>query len=267
MTHHSVARETEGLPVPVSRPALASAAVEPMRIAILEDHDLFAEALQVALSLEQHEVHRVPLVDHAGSTAQLLAAVLRLHVHVVLLDLDLGDAGNGARLVTPLTEAGVQVVVVTGSTERARWGECVHLGALTVLPKTMPLSGILATIRLLAEGQPVLEEQVRDAWLTAFRLEGGQAQATRSRLESLTSREGEVLAYLMAGRRVRDIAASSCVAETTVRSQVKSILTKLDVSSQVAAVGAAYKARWRPPTLPSAPDFTDLRDAPHVQPS
>jgi DNA-binding NarL/FixJ family response regulator len=51
----------------------------------------------------------------------------------------------------------------------------------------------------------------------------------------------------MAGHAVRDIAERSCVAESTVRTHVKSILAKLDVSSQVAAVGAAYNAHWRPP--------------------
>jgi two-component system nitrate/nitrite response regulator NarL len=219
-------------------------------VAIVEDHNLFAEALEVALSLEHHEVHRVPLADHAVSTGQLLAAVLRTEPHLVLLDLDLGAAGNGARLVTPLTEAGVPVVVVTGSVDLARWGECVAFGAVTVLPKTTPLTAMLATIRLITEGQAVLEHDVRDAWLTTYHREEERAHTTRDRLESLTAREREVLAHLMAGHQVRDIAKSSSVAETTVRTQVKSILAKLNVTSQVAAVGAAYKAQWRPPVLP-----------------
>lgn len=224
-----------------------NSAVESTCVAIVEDHNLFAEALEVALRLDHHEVRRVPLVDHAVSTAQLLAAVLRSNPRLVLLDLDLGAAGDGARLVTRLTEAGILVVVVTGSVDLARWGECVAFGAVTVLPKTTPLNAMLSTIRLVDEGLAVLEHEVRDSWLTAYHEEEDRAHVTRDQLESLTAREREVLAHLMAGHQVRDIAKSSSVAETTVRTQVKSILAKLNVTSQIAAVGAAYKAHWRPP--------------------
>jgi DNA-binding NarL/FixJ family response regulator len=240
-------------------------AVGPGGIAIVDDHSLFAEALEVALATEHREVHRVALPDHPASTGHLVTTVLRTDPRLVLLDLDLGAAGDGSRLVEPLSEASVAVVVITGSTERARWGESVLHGARTVLPKTTPLSTILTTIRRVDDDLPVLDEHVREAWLASYHQESGQARARRDRLESLTSREGEVLAHLMAGRGVRDIAEQSCVAESTVRTHVKSILAKLDVSSQVAAVGAAYKAKWRPPVLPMVDDLADMSDAVRVR--
>ena len=60
-------------------------------------------------------------------------------------------------------------------------------------------------------------------------------------------RECEVLGQLMQGHSVRGIAEHSVVAETTVRTQVKSILAKLEVSSQLAAVGLAYRIGWQAP--------------------
>jgi two-component system, NarL family, nitrate/nitrite response regulator NarL len=219
------------------------------RIVIVEDHDLFGEALEVALTLENHDVHRVPIADHALTQTHLLAEVLRLRPGLVLLDLDLGPAGDGACLLDPLTQAGIAVVIVTGSVKVARWGECVHLGAVTVLPKTTPLSSILATIRLVAEGRPVLAQEVRDSWELTYHREKSRGRAILNRLETLTSREQQVLASLMAGQQVRHIAERSNVSETTVRTQVKSILAKLDVSSQLAAVAAAYQVSWRPPVL------------------
>jgi len=231
------------------------------RVAVVEDHGLFAEALEVALGLQHHEVHRVPLADHTMTTGQLLTAVLRSDPDLVLLDLDLGAAGNGMHVIPPLTEAGVPVVVFTGSVDPARWGESVELGAVAVLPKTTPLATMLATLRRIGEGHSVLEPRLRDTWLRAFHQEADHTHATRDRLDSLTTREREVLAHLMAGHQVRDIARSSSVAETTVRSQVKAILAKLHVTSQIGAVGAAYNARWRPPVLPTTPEFTDFRDA------
>ena len=51
----------------------------------------------------------------------------------------------------------------------------------------------------------------------------------------------------MQGRTVREIANLSVVSEATVRTQVKSILAKLEVSSQLAAVGLAHSVGWRGP--------------------
>lgn len=219
------------------------------RIAVVEDHLLFAEALEVALGLQGHDVHRMGVNDASLSTGQLLAGLLRLHPRIVLLDLDLGLAGSGVRLVEPLTQAGVAVVVLTGNSDRARWGECIRNGARTVLPKTAPLNQILSTIRLIGEGRPVLSHEERDRLLLSFHEEKRTLQELRWRLDTLTTREREILGHLMEGRAVREIARSSYVSEATVRTQVKSILAKLEVSSQLAAVGAAHASRWRPPSL------------------
>jgi two-component system, NarL family, nitrate/nitrite response regulator NarL len=219
------------------------------RVAIVEDHMLFAEALEVALSLQGHDVHRMGVSDGSLATGQLLAGLLRLKPRVVLLDLDLGSAGSGVRLVEPLAQSAVAVVVLTGNADRARWGECIRQGARTVLPKTAPLNQILSTIRLIGEGRPVLSREERDSLLLSFHEEKRTMQELRWRLDSLTTREREILGHLMEGRAVREIARRSYVSEATVRTQVQSILAKLEVSSQLAAVGAAHALHWHPPSL------------------
>ena len=65
-------------------------------------------------------------------------------------------------------------------------------------------------------------------------------QELARRLESLTPREMAVLSSLSEGQSVKDIAEQVGVSEGTVRSQVKSILRKLGVRSQLASV-AAYR--------------------------
>lgn len=216
------------------------------RVALVEDHLLFAESLEVALSLEGHDVARVPLPATGGSSG-LLASLLRTRARVVLLDLDLGDAGTGLRLIQPLVRSGAAVVVVTGESDQARWGECLVYGARTVLPKSTPLHTILATIRRIGEGQGLLSDEERDRLIKQFHLEKREDHETRLRLDRLTPREQEVLGHLMLGHPVRTIAHTLVVSEATVRTQVKAILAKLDVSSQLAAVGAAHQVRWRPP--------------------
>lgn len=216
------------------------------RVAIVEDHLLFAESLEVALSLEGHDVVRIPL-DEGMSSSALLSALLRAQARIVLLDLDLGEAGSGVRLIQPLVRSGAAVVVVTGDGDRARWGECLVYGARTVLDKASSLNTILATIRRVGEGRALMTREERDALVHHFQTEKRSDHETRLRLENLTPREQEVLGHLMLGHAVRDIARTFVVSEATVRTQVKSILSKLEVSSQLAAVGAANAVRWRPP--------------------
>lgn len=217
------------------------------KVAIVEDHSLFAEALQIALDLEGYDVRQVPFQPGVHAPTALLAPILRSQPRMVLLDLDLGPYGSGMRLVEPLTQAGVAVVVVTSSPEEARWGEAVCLGARKVMLKAVPLRDILATLRRIQAGLPVMSPDERQSLLNAWHGQGKEIRELRTRLESLTHREAEVLGHLMAGHHVGDIASDFVVSDATVRSQVKAILAKLGVSSQLAAVGAAHRARWEPP--------------------
>jgi RNA polymerase sigma factor (sigma-70 family) len=219
------------------------------RVVIIEDHVLFAEALSVALVAEGYDVERVPLDDATVSCNQLLSRVLRQRPAIVLLDLDLGMGGDAGVLVKPLVQAGVAVLVLTGSTDRLRWGECLRNGARAVLSKTMTLDSILETLSGVAERRPLRGAEERDRLVAEFYRDKAQRQDLQARLDRLTMREREVLGHLMAGRPVREIARRSYVSEATVRTQVKSILAKLEVTSQLAAVGAAHATHWKPPAL------------------
>ena len=217
------------------------------RVFLIEDHALFAESLELALSLEGYAVRRIPVSEDSGSAQALLASVTRACPPVVLLDLDLGRLGDGVRLIRPMARAGINVVVVTASTEPARWGECLHHGARTVLSKGQPLNDILAAVRRINRGLPLMAMDTREALIARWRDGTREQQGLQQRLSQLTPREESVLGELVRGNTVRDIAAASIVSEATVRTQVKSILAKLEVSSQIAAVGLANQARWQPP--------------------
>jgi two-component system, NarL family, nitrate/nitrite response regulator NarL len=217
------------------------------RVVIIEDHTLFAESLEVALSLEGYDVRRLPLPEEGGSLATLRSAALRVNPRIVLLDLDLGRFGDGAALIAPLSRAGANVVVITSSVDRARWGGCVRSGARKVLSKSGPLQETLATVRRLHQGLPVMSSDELERLLDAWRNERMATDVMRRRLELLTPRERQVLGALIEGHNVRDIARQSVVSEATVRTQVKSILGKLEVSSQLAAVGLAHQVGWHQP--------------------
>ncbi len=216
------------------------------RVAVVEDHLLFAESLEVALTLEGHDVHRIEVpVQTAVPAGWLLTALLRVRPRVVLLDLDLGSAGPGTRFIEPLVRSRAAVVVVTGDTREAVWGECLRRGARAVLEKTASLNTILATIRLIGDGRPVMSREERERLMLVYHQEKQELQDVRARLARLTPREREVLHCLMEGTTVREIARASFVSEATVRTQVKSILAKLEVCSQLAAVGIAHRVQTR----------------------
>jgi two-component system nitrate/nitrite response regulator NarL len=217
------------------------------RVMLLEDHVLFAETLDLTLTRSGYDVRRAELPSNPGRSATLLAQVCRVHPDVVLLDLDLGQFGDGARLIAPLVQSGAAVVVVTADDDRARWGECLRYGARKVIRKTAPLNEILATLRRLGEGLPVLEPGERDELVRIWHEDRMLQQAMRARLAQLTHREAEVFGHLTHGRTVREIAALSVVSEATVRTQVKSILAKLGVCSQIAAVSIGNQLGWRSP--------------------
>jgi two-component system nitrate/nitrite response regulator NarL len=207
-----------------------------VRVVIIDDHALFAESLELALNLEGYDVHRVPVPESAAPLSPFVAGLTRIRPKVVLLDLDLGPFGDG-----------MNVVVVTAANDRARWGECLHHGARRVLSKSGPLNDILGTVRRINQGVAVITREEREELIALWQHAGRERAEMQTRLQLLTPREQEVLGQLMGGRTVRDIAVAGVVSEATVRTQVKSILAKLEVSSQLAAVGLANHAGWRPP--------------------
>jgi two-component system, NarL family, nitrate/nitrite response regulator NarL len=215
------------------------------RVLIVEDHALFAESLELALNLEGYDARRLPLPTQTRATGQFIAASRRLHPRVVLLDLDLGAFGDGVRLIHPLAASGANVVVVTASGDKSRWGECLSYGARKTMAKTQPLNEILSVVRRIHQGLPVADAAERERLLMQWEEHRKAVEDQRRRLDALTTREREVLARLQDGVPVRDIARLNFVSEATVRTQVKSILAKLGVTSQLAAVGLAHNAGWK----------------------
>jgi DNA-binding NarL/FixJ family response regulator len=169
---------------------------------------------------------------------------------LVLLDLDLGPAlGSGLDLIGPLIEAGSRVVMVTGSTDRARLGACVEAGATGVVSKALGFETLVELVRRAAEGAPLLSEGERLAFLDDLR-QHQQADSERlAPFTALSPREQAVLGRLVAGESAETIAARTYVSLATVRSHIRAILMKLGVKSQLAAVALVRDAGWAPPEL------------------
>ena len=216
---------------------------EVVSVVIVEDHALLAETLVIALNAEGCRARVAELID----PAHLLQQVRTLRPGVVLLDLDLGVLGDGADLVQPLTELGARVLVVSGTTDRLRLAETVERGAVGFLSKTVPFEELLSTVLDVVAQRPVLSTATRYELMAELR----SARAARGKdlapFKTLTSREQAVLAGLAQGRRAEIIAAAAFLSEATVRSQIRSVLAKLGVNSQLEAVALAWTVGWFSP--------------------
>ncbi|WP_244931715.1 response regulator transcription factor [Nocardioides sp. W7] len=214
------------------------------RIAVVDDHQLFAETLVLALEQEGYPTRRFAVPLQPSSADALLAEISDFRPTIALLDLDLGPFGSGLRMVRPLAEADVAVLVLT-SAPRSQWGECLLHGASRVVAKTTALHDITQDVRRLSRREAVLAPGEYEELVAQWESGARAAAELRARFAVLSAREQEVLDQLMAGRTARDIAHQWVVSEATVRTQISAILGKLEVSSQLAAVVLATQAGWR----------------------
>lgn len=207
---------------------------------MVEDHLLLATTLTMALRELGLDVETL-----AGPTVDsLLARVRQLAPVLVLLDLELGPLGSGVDLVRPLIAAGAQVVMMTGVVDRQRLAACLEAGAIGIVSKAAGFGDLVATIRRVADGEKLLTEHQRQEFLVELRAKRRADKARFARFATLSPREQVVFALLVAGESADAIAARSYVSLATVRSQIRSILLKLGVKSQLAAVALARNAGW-----------------------
>lgn len=213
-------------------------------ILVVDDHEVIAQALAATLRFEGCTVtHVVP-----NGSGSLLEDLLAHRADVVLLDLELGAAGDGQELIGPLIARGVDVIVLTGVTDKVRRGRCIRAGAAGVMSKHQPFDHLRDAVSTVARGGQLLTDHEREEALASLRrFEDEQERALRP-FDELSPREAAVLGALMDGQSVADIASMSFVATSTVRSQVRAILRKLGVSSQLAAVARAQEAGWLGPS-------------------
>jgi DNA-binding NarL/FixJ family response regulator len=209
------------------------------RLTIVEDHELVAQTLAAALRMEGHDVTVV--IPHAAD--EVLGVVQASGPEVVLLDFDLGlGEGLGLALIAPLTAAGARVVMVTGNRDRAALGACMESGAVGVVSKAQSFDDLIANVSAAIAGDRVMPESERFELLEELRSRRAKDRELRAPFESLTPRETEVLQELMDGHSAEAIAAAGFTSVATVRTQIAAVLRKLDVSSQLAAVGLARRS-------------------------
>lgn len=204
-----------------------------MRIVICDDHRLLLEALSHALSLEGFTV------EAATSDPREAVQAVRLYdPDVLLIDLTFpqadGDGLTAAREVA-MQHPRTKVVILTGSDDHAPLLEAMRLGVSGYIRKDERMSVIVSTLQRAVEGLPTL-----DAALTRRLSTIVPQQRRRSILDGLTEQERAVLGHLGQGLKTAEIVSAMGISNSTVRSHVQSILSKLGVHSRLQAVASLH---------------------------
>ncbi len=211
------------------------------RILIVEDHELLAQILVHALQREGLYADGI----ETNSVEEVIETARRFEPTVVLLDADLGHPiGSGLPLIGPLTELGASIVILTGGTDRLVHAELVQAGAVGVVTKDQPFPVLLRALEDVTQQGSLLGSDERHSLIAELRMQRLEERTRLAPFERLTPRERQVLHGILDGLRAAEIADRSFVSVDTVRSQIRAILVKLGVSSQLAAAALARQAGW-----------------------
>jgi len=210
------------------------------RILIVDDHPLTRAALTGLLEQSGFDV-----VGEAGDGRSAIEAAAKLGPDLILLDLSMPDM-TGLDALPRLREAApaCEVVVLTASESEDNLLGAIRAGAAGYLLKSEPPERIVAFLRGVANGEAALSGAVARRLLDQVR-EGGARDAgvPDAIAQVLSARELEVLLLLDDHLGTDEIAKRLFISEHTVRSHVKSLLSKLNVSSRRDALEALNAAR------------------------
>ena len=221
-----------------SVPDDANSAKPVRRVVMIDDHALLAES--VVMTLRQSGLDARTL---AFDTPNLADAVLTLRPDLVLLDLFLTETAETSNAaLAAFAEAGILVVVITATHDPLLHARCLELGATGVIEKSEPIERLIEAVHRALRGEVVMSVSK----VTELRrlLEEARRARTSSPFEALTGREKEVLHSLLRGEAAGRIARDQRVSVLTVRSHIRSVLSKLDVHSQLEAVSMATREGW-----------------------
>ena len=208
---------------------------ENARIIVADDHPLFREALQQALSPVMPGVSFL----EADSFDSLQSTVASCDdADLVLLDLEMPGAQGFSVLTWLRTQhPALPVVLVSATSDAGVMRRAVDLGAAGFIPKSSPVDTISEAIEAVLDGEIWLPE-------AALALDDAQLSADTElarRVASLTPQQFRVLDMLADGLLNKQIAAELDVSEATVKAHVTAIFRKLGVRSRTQAAIAARR--------------------------
>jgi DNA-binding NarL/FixJ family response regulator len=217
------------------------------RVLIVDDHQVFADALSWRLSAEPD----LEIVGVAASREAALRAIDLRRPDVVVLDVELGDDRDGLALLRLMQERdpAPNVLVVTAHDDPQTASRAMSAGARGFVPKDTPAENIAAVVRGIVAGETLVPPRLLTDVISYLRDASGARNEWQERITRLTPREREILALMVSGMDRVAIATRLYLSINTVRTHNKNILAKLQVHSSLEAVSVALRAGIRPESI------------------
>lgn len=212
--------------------------MSPIRALIVDDGAIVRDGLRLIIGLEPD----LEVVGEASDGQSALAAVRELTPDVALVDIQMprmnGIEATRSMMRTPTPP---RVLILTTFDRNELVYEAMRAGASGFLLKDVRREQLTNAIRTVASGDALLAPTITRRLIEDFCSAPPPGAATPRELSGLTARELEVLILVARGMSNADIAADLVVAESTVKTHVARILTKLQLHDRAQAVVTAYE--------------------------
>jgi len=219
-----------------------------IRVLLADDQPLVRTGFRMILEVEDD----IEVVGEAsdGADAVRQAATLRPDLVVMDIQMPVQDGIAATALITAAATSRV-LILTTFHLDENVFG-ALQAGASGFLLKDTDATKLVEAIRIVHAGEAIVAPAVTRRLLERFARhlpaqdgdghDAGRAAAVRRALEGLSARETEVLALVARGLSNAEIASELFVTETTVKSHVHHMLTKLGARDRVQLVVLAYEA-------------------------
>ncbi|WP_156787752.1 response regulator transcription factor [Rubrobacter xylanophilus] len=214
-----------------------SGAGGPVRLIVVDDHDLIRAGFRLVLEQEPD----FEVVGEASSGREAIELCRRLRPDVVVMDLAMpGVDGLEATRRIKEEHPQVAVLVVTALEDPEYMLEALKAGAAGYVLKSSPLPRVISALRRLLSGESPLNQELAARLIQDLaRRPGGGGNPPPA--EELTAREREVLVLMARGRTNPEIARELVISRGTAKSHVQNIIRKLGVSDRTQAVARAFE--------------------------
>ncbi len=213
-------------------------AVGPVRLVLVDDHEMVIEGLKAMLAAFRN---RVQVVGQAVGAERAISVVAELRPDVVLCDVRMqGCSGLDLCLLLRERDPDLKIVMLSVYDDEQYLFQALRVGARGYLLKSIGSDELVRQVELAHHGETVLDPgMAARAVDTAARLQ--RDEFWPGARQGLTQRESEILSFVVTGLSNRGIANKLVIGEETVKSHLRSIYRKLGVSDRTGAVATALR--------------------------
>jgi NarL family two-component system response regulator LiaR len=204
-----------------------------IRVLIADDHGMVRRGLMTYLKNEAD----LEIVGEARDGREAMRSCEQSQPDVILMDLVMPELdGIAATRLIRKQWPHVQVIALTSFGEKQRVQDALQAGAISYLLKNVSGSDLAAAIRAAHAGRSTLAAEAIEALTHPTASESGPEP-------DLTSRERDVLAWLVKGLTNPEIAGRLGISRATVKVHISNILSKLGVANRAEAIALAIQRK------------------------